>query len=309
VEHLISLSLLHPFTLSPTSSYILLNNLRFHYLNWGGDNQPLVLLHGLASSARIWDLVAPQLTEHFRVFALDQRNHGLTDAADDGFDFETITRDLHAYLETMNLERPILVGHSWGASTVLAYAASRSVGLFAPAAIVLVDGGLFAMQDVPGFTWEKAEAMLRPPELDGMPVQEFRARMQNFLPPGLYSEEVTNIILANFRIDEDEKIYRRLPIPKHMQIARAIYEKQTFELFARVRCPILLCPASEPPRDERGEQFLRLKQDGATRAAQTNPRVHTHWFKNTIHDVPLQRPAELAEVMGQFITTEVQQLG
>lgn len=292
--------------MSLTSSYLLLNHLRFHYFNWGGDGQPLVLLHGLASSARIWDLVAPHLIENFRVFALDQRNHGLTDAADDGFDFEAITRDAYAFVEAMNLERPILVGHSWGASTVLAYAAARSVGPFAPAGIVLVDGGLFAMKDVPGFTWEKAEAMLRPPELDGMPVDEFRARMQNFLPAGLYSEQVANIILANFRIDADEKIYRRLPIPKHMQIARAIYEKQTFELFARVRCPILICPASEPPRDERAEQFLLLKQAGAARAAQTNPRVQTHWFENTIHDVPLQRPAELAEVIRAFITTQVQ---
>ncbi|MBL8046162.1 MAG: alpha/beta hydrolase [Anaerolineales bacterium] len=291
--------------MSPNSSYLLLNHLRFHYLNWGGNGQPLVLLHGLASNAHIWDLVAPHLAENFRVFALDQRNHGLTDAAEDGFDFETITRDAYAFVEAMNLERPILVGHSWGASTVLAYAASRAVGPFAPAAIVLVDGGLFAMKDVPGFTWEKAEVMLRPPELDGMPVEDFLARMQGFLPAGLYSEAVANIILANFRIDEAEKIYRRLPIPKHMQIARAIYEKQTFELFARVRCPILLCPASERPRDERGEQFLRLKQEGATRAAQTNPRTHTHWFENTIHDVPLQRPAELAEVVRHFVATEV----
>lgn len=303
--HLVSLSPIHPFTLSLNSSYLLINNLRFHYLNWGGHGQPVVLLHGLASNARIWDLVAPHLIKNFRVFALDQRNHGLTDPAEDGFDFETITRDLFAFLETMNLERPILVGHSWGASTVLAYAASRAVGPFAPAGIVLVDGGLFAMKDVPGFTWEKAEVMLRPPELDGMPVEDFRARMQDFLPAGLYSEQIARIILANFRIDEDEKLYRRLPIPKHMQIARAIYEKQTFELFGRVRCPILLCPAQETPRDERGAQFLQLKQDGAARAAQINSRVRAHWFENTIHDVPLQRPAELAEAIQQFITTEI----
>lgn len=47
--------------MKPISSYLLLNGLRFHYLNWGGLGRPVVLLHGLASNARIWDLVAPRL--------------------------------------------------------------------------------------------------------------------------------------------------------------------------------------------------------------------------------------------------------
>jgi pimeloyl-ACP methyl ester carboxylesterase len=286
----------------PTHSYVLLNGLRFHYLNWGGDGRPVVLLHGLASNARIWDFVAPHLVQAgFRVFAFDQRSHGLTDPpithAPDDYGFAAVTRDLQAFVETLNLERPLLVGHSWGASTVLSYAATRGGGPFAAAGIVMVDGGLFAMKDVPGFTWDKAEALLRPPDLDGMPVADFRARLRGWLPDGMYSEAVADILLANFRQDEAERLYRRLPIPQHMLIARAIYEKETFDLFARARCPILLCPARETPRDERGAQFLQLKLAGAARAEQTGRDVRTLWFEDTIHDIPLQRPAELAQAI------------
>src|SRR5262245_51079713 len=106
----------------PRDSYLLLNGLRFHYRDWGGAGQPLVLLHGLASNARIWDLVAPRLTPHFRALALDQRSHGLTDPAEDGYDFPSILNDLRAFIEALDLQKPILVGHSWGASTVLQYA-------------------------------------------------------------------------------------------------------------------------------------------------------------------------------------------
>ena len=35
--------------------------LRLHCLDWGGDGTPIVLLHGLSSSARIWDLTVPHL--------------------------------------------------------------------------------------------------------------------------------------------------------------------------------------------------------------------------------------------------------
>jgi pimeloyl-ACP methyl ester carboxylesterase len=285
------------------SSYLLLHDLRFHYLDWGGAGRPLVLLHGLASNARIWDFVAPRLAAHFRVFALDQRSHGLTDPASDGFDFAAITRDLHAFVDALGLERPLLVGHSWGASTVLNYAALHGNAALRPAnvaGIVMVDGGMFSMSEAPEMTWEKAEVLLRPPDLDGMPVAEFRSRMRNWLPDGLDVETVAPIVLASFRIDEDERLFRRLPIPHHMQIARAIYEKKTFELFARVRCPVLLCPADETPRDERAAQFRALKHAGIARLAEVNSNVQTRWFTSTIHDIPLQRPVELAEAIADF---------
>jgi pimeloyl-ACP methyl ester carboxylesterase len=281
----------------PTDSYLLLHNLRFHYRNWGGDGRPVVLLHGLASNARIWDLVAPQLTPHFRVLALDQRSHGLTDRAEDGFDFPGIVRDLHAFVEALDLQRPLLVGHSWGASTVLQYAVGRPGG---SAGIVLVDGGFNEMSAVPGMTWEKAERLLRPPDLDGMPREQFLERLKGWLDSS-YSETVAEIVLASFEITDDDAIRRRLPIKYHMQIARAIYEQRTSELYARLRCPALLCPAVPPaPHDERAEQFLAQKREGVARAERATSFVRTLWFQDTVHDIPLHRPAELAQAIVDF---------
>ena len=47
------------------SSYLYLNDLRVHYLRWEAADRefPVVLLHGLSSSGRIWELVAPHLAE------------------------------------------------------------------------------------------------------------------------------------------------------------------------------------------------------------------------------------------------------
>ncbi|MBP7691954.1 MAG: alpha/beta hydrolase [Anaerolineales bacterium] len=285
--------------MKPKSSYLFLNGLRFHYLDWGGAGRPLVLVHGLASNARIWELVAPYLTAHFRVLALDQRSHGLTDPATEGWDFPAITRDLHAFIEALGLERPLLAGHSWGASTVLHYAAMRPGG---PAGVVMVDGGYTEMSAAPGLTWEQAEARLRPPDLDGMPVEAFTARMRGWLGE-LFSDQVASLVLANFRIDEDDRLYRRLPIPYHMEIARAIYAAQTFTWFARARCPILLCPAAPPPpRDAGAEELLAHKRAGVERAAR-QPNVTVQWFVDTLHDIPLHRPADLAHAISTFGST------
>src|SRR3712207_3744640 len=93
--------------------------LKLAYRDWGGRGEPIVLVHGLASSYRIWDFVAPILAQRFRVVALDQRGHGRSDKPDGSFDFGTYVRDLRSFVELMGLGRSVLVGHSWGGNVVL----------------------------------------------------------------------------------------------------------------------------------------------------------------------------------------------
>ena len=210
-----------------TDSYILLNDLRFHY-RYCGDapaGRPILLLHGLASNARIWDLVAPRLADRYRVFALDQRGHGLTDKPDDGYDFNTIVRDALAFVEAMSLERPVLVGHSWGANVVLHYAATRAVGPNAPSAIGLVDGGVHSL-GATGMTWEQTAEMLRPPPLAGTPREVFIERMKGFVPdPTMITPQIIEIVLGNFEILPDDTIRPRLTLERHLAILRALYDQ------------------------------------------------------------------------------------
>ena len=78
----------------PRDGWLTVNGLSFHYLDWGGSGQPLLLLHGLASTCHIWDMVAPILAQDHRVVALDQRGHGETDKPNSGFEFASVTQDI-----------------------------------------------------------------------------------------------------------------------------------------------------------------------------------------------------------------------
>src|SRR6266403_5526396 len=62
----------------PTNSFFEADGLKLHYLDWGGDpkKRTFVLLHGGGAHAHWWDYVAPELTPHGRVLALDFRGHG-----------------------------------------------------------------------------------------------------------------------------------------------------------------------------------------------------------------------------------------
>jgi pimeloyl-ACP methyl ester carboxylesterase len=83
-----------------------------------------VLLHGLMGHAREWDVAVRELAATHQVWALDQRGHGLSDWAED-YSRSTMADDLIAWLETVGLDSPAVMGHSMGATVALLAAARR----------------------------------------------------------------------------------------------------------------------------------------------------------------------------------------
>jgi len=111
----------------------------FSALTWGDPSaRPLVLIHGVTSSAAIWWRVGPALaTTGRRVVALDLPGHGRTGHWTGRPRFADMAADVAAWVRVAGLERPDLqiVGHSYGAMTT---AALPRAGL-RPATIVLLD--------------------------------------------------------------------------------------------------------------------------------------------------------------------------
>lgn len=282
------------------SSYLLLNDLRVHYLHWNLESagRPVLLLHGLASNARIWELTAPYLIQAGLVpIAPDARGHGLTDQPDGDYSFDTFRRDLLAIIDALNLENPLLAGHSWGANLALDYAAHFSFGPRSPAGIVLVDGGMTQLDD-DGASWESTRDRLTPPKLAGTPLEDFLEQLR--AAPGWQPDEAAiPPILANFVISEDDTLSPRLSFDHHMQIVRSLWEFPTYERFGLVRCPVMMAPALSPEP----KAGLAEKQRGVARAGEKIRHLQVHWMPDTGHDIPLQRPQDLGAAIAAFASS------
>src|SRR3989441_2101183 len=101
---------------------------------------PFVLVHGLASNARLWDGVAEYLNgAGHTVVAIDQRGHGRSDAPEGGYNLDTAVADLLALIGALELERPVLAGQSWGGTVVLELAWRHPEAV---RGIACVDGGI-----------------------------------------------------------------------------------------------------------------------------------------------------------------------
>ena len=281
--------------------YVDLNGLRFHYRDWrgegrdwrgsgrdrGGSGQPIVLLHGLASNSHIWDLVAPILSERFAVIALDQRSHGETEGTDDGYDFATIAGDLGLFLEALDIQRPLLAGHSWGGNVVLEHAVAQPDKT---AGLIFVDGGFISLQSRDGVTWEEMAERMAPPDLTQYTIDQLVARSKENRWADMWRPEVEAVLRSSFATVEDGTIRPRLSRERHMKILRALWDHRATDSFSRVKAPVLILPARRDGEERPQNSNRPPKEETVAKAESLLSRSRTVWMEDSIHDVPLQRP-------------------
>jgi len=111
----------------PRDGRTTLNGLGFHFLDWGTDGEPpLLLLHGGAQTAHSWDEVAPDLARDHHVLALDQRGHGDSDWSPDGrYRRDDFVADVRAFLDDRAWPAATVVALSLGGLNAIAFAATN----------------------------------------------------------------------------------------------------------------------------------------------------------------------------------------
>lgn len=89
-----------------------------------GEGPPVVAAHGFGLSGLRWVPVGEALADDYELIAYDARGHGRSDAPEEGWGLDARVADLRELVRTLDLEAPVLLGHSMGAATV-AWTAAR----------------------------------------------------------------------------------------------------------------------------------------------------------------------------------------
>jgi pimeloyl-ACP methyl ester carboxylesterase len=233
----------------------------------GGEGKPVVLIHGLGLGQRSWGRVAPRLSsEGLRVVSYDQRGHGGSDAADD-YSPVAFEEDLAAVLEGLQLEKEMLVGHSLGAMTALVYEASHK----SCTGVVCVEGGL--PLELPSADWESMEAEMQRP----------------LLRLAVWAMKVTRL---GTKLSFDE--LRRV-VEEHDEVRKSELEG----VYRCITCPVLMVMVAQADPTPQGEEICAAVCAGVRDLQHTHPRVKVEWLPCG-HNIPLERPAELAELIAGF---------
>lgn len=132
-----------------SEGYAHANGARLHYYHAvpAPDKPVIVMVHGVTDNGLCWTTLTWKLQDSYNIYMLDTRSHGLSDPIAPTDDGDTLIKDVVAFVKAMRFDKPILMGHSMGAATVM------RIGAEYPdlaKAIVMLDPGLPRAGGAPG---------------------------------------------------------------------------------------------------------------------------------------------------------------
>jgi len=232
-----------------TDGYVIANGIRIHYwrTSKGGDKPALVMAHGSSDDGRCWTNLAKELQAGFDIVMPDARGHGLSDPPSAADSADAQAEDIAALIKELQLTKPVVMGHSMGASAAAWFAAKYPD---VPRAVVLEDPGLGPRPGAPG---------------GGSSVEERRA--QTLARNNMTYDELVSLCMKNSpRWGLSECRYwapsKRLHHPNN--VLRSPGDRPPMsELFAKITAPTLILKAdAEPAVRKQNEEIANKLRKG-----------------------------------------------
>ena len=264
-----------------------------HYLDWGGDGPPMVLIHATGFMGAIWRPIAEQLAKTFRVVALDQRGHGDSPPSADGYSFELFADDLQRLIDTLELEAPLAAGHSSGGTTIVAHAA-RNPGVISRA--VLIEPIL------PRPEWYQLAPANRSPNRMAEGARKRRAvwpssdalfESYRSRPPfETWREDVLRLYAdEGTRERADGQVELKCAPEDEAQLFEAVTRIDPWAMASELRSPTLILWGAES----------HLKDSVRAHAQKAFPKAQTLDVPESTHFLPQERPDEVVRHIEEFL--------
>jgi non-heme chloroperoxidase len=198
--------------------------------------RPIMFIHGLSQSWLSWSRqLSSDLTSDYRIVAMDIRGHGLSDKPREGYtDSRLWADDVHAVIQALGLDHPILCGWSYGPLIILDYV--RHYGEDAIGGINFVGG-------VTKLGSDQAMSVLDPRFLS--------------LVPGFFAADVEESVrslesllrLCFLQEPAAEDLYLMLglsvSVPPHVRRALLSRSFDNDDLLPRIRKPVLITQGAD----------------------------------------------------------------
>jgi pimeloyl-ACP methyl ester carboxylesterase len=256
---------------------------KFYVEDWGGLGSVVCLLHGLTSQNADWNEIAPKLVEAgFHVIGHYMRGHGKSDKPETGYSPGDLADDLTAILQSMNIPKAHVVGHSTGGRNALFFAVMHPGQTLS---LTIIDQTLTADQ----VRWKEAE-------------QEFEEYPTPFADEASLDQFLTERYPDRPKRAAFEKgQFEKKPtggwdwifsVPAVLQIHRLGRAKELSPLLKKAVCPILFIKGGDSSYVSPGEteKIKKLIQKGSLVTVE-----------KAKHGVFRDNPAEFLKVLLDFL--------
>ncbi|TAH24757.1 MAG: alpha/beta fold hydrolase [Cytophagales bacterium] len=243
-----------------------------------GHGAPMIIMHGVFGTCDNWITVSKNLAEHYQVFLLDLRNHGQSPHSTE-FSYEAMANDLSEFIESHQLIRPIIIGHSMGGKVAMKYAATFDN-----------ISSLIVADIAPRFYKRHHDQILN--GLNALPLNKIKSRIEadEILATYISELSVRQFLLKNlFRNDQGEFQWRlNLPvITKNIDI---VGEAQVSE--SRINIPTLFIKGEK-------SNYIRKEDEISIHQIFSNAKIVE--ISNAGHWVQAEEPLAFIDAVISFL--------
>ena len=194
---------------------------------------------------------------------------------------EELLEDIEHSIHLLRLDRPVLGGHSWGATVALEFAARYPTSI---SGLVFIDGPVQSAANL--FSWEDGQTYMQPPLPRYSSFQQAIDDNRRELE-GAWGDDLEPFAFARLMQDGDSLILT-LTAPIRLELLRGLYESPVDLLWTQLEMPATALLARVGP-----SRVIAWRETGARKLAEAASEVSVKWFE-TPHDIPLHAPMEVA---------------
>lgn len=266
----------------------------FAYEDSGGNDTTILLLHGGVSNLRAWDGVIPILKASNRCVALDLPGHGRTTI--DPVKFDDLSKALIQICKQLNIQQPILIGHSFGG---LAAAAAAVHYPHLVSGVMAIDPYLSNKEIKRRYkTVDEATAEIRSmiwswEDTDDLDAEVSRCAEMNYSPRE-NETDLKAMIRRGYRLQIDGR-YTRFPRREdEIKGVEANWSLDVGMTFSAIECPLSIAVS-------RDDVWRPEKRNENLREIESNVKNFETVEFQCGHDIPGYQPEELSRYIASWV--------
>lgn len=241
-----------------------------------GEGTPLLLIHGLGSSLRDWEMQIPYFSKKYRVITFDVRGHGQTDKPAGPYSIPLFARDTAEFMQALNIESAHVVGISMGGMIAFQLAVDAPERI--RSLVIANTGAELIVRSFRDFLMVTQRKLIV--RLLGMRKMGEVLSKRLFPQPGF--EEIQKIFVERWA-ENDPRAYR--------DSMQGLLGWSVTENLSSIQCPTLILSADQDYTPVTVKEAIVAKMPNAKLAV----------IPNSHHAVPVERPEEFNRIVGEFL--------
>ena len=255
---------------------IRVRDIEMHYEETG-QGTPLLLIHGLGSSARDWERQVPFFSKEYRVITFDVRGHGQTDKPGGPYSVKLFAEDTAEFMKAIGVESAHIVGISMGGMIAFQLAVTAPERI--KSLVIANTGSELIVRSFRDFL----QVMQRKLIVRLLGMRKMGEVLSKRLFPDPDFEDIRKVFVERWA-ENDPRAYR-----DSMQglLGWSVTEQLDF-----IQCPTLILSADHDYTSVEIKQAIVAKM----------PHAKLVVIPKSRHAVPVERPEEFNRIVGEFLT-------